>query len=397
MDFSNLSNDELLKLYKELSDEYAVLDGQQISIKLAINSMYGVFANQYFHFFSYAIAESIPGQGRHITKNTGKQIDKYFNEVWIKDKKLHNQMGLTEVKPITKSVIIYSDTDSVYYDLTELYNNTKGWKYSDDLDFGGTKFALEIYRNRLSEYIDKYFDYYAKQFNTKSLLNLEMEKISRAGTFLSKKKYALDVSWKDGKDDGFWYEPGSKNVLIGGEVVMSSTPKYIREKLREFVIWMLGQDPNNFPIKDLMRRVQLFKKEFQLQDYDVISKTVKVTDYEKFVISDNKTLELRKGIPHHIRASSYYNHILNSKYPKLKNKYPLIKSSDKVRYYPMVTTNKDFKVFAYIPNSFPYEFAPKMDTDGHFTDSFLTPLNRYVVAMGQPEISQNFFIKTSLF
>jgi DNA polymerase elongation subunit (family B) len=396
-DYSQITTEELIKLYNQLNDEYVILDGTQMSIKLAINSMYGVFANQYFYFFSYAIAESIPGQGRHITKTTGHQIHRYFTDLWVNDVKLHKQMGLTSVKPISKPIVIYSDTDSVYYDLTEVYNNTEGWKFKDDLDFGGTKFALDIYKFRLSSYIDKFFEGYANKYKTTSLLDLEMEKISRAGTFLSKKKYALDISWKSGKGDGYWYPQGDKFVTIGGEVVMTSTPKYIREKLKEFVYWMLGQNPSEFPINELMKKVQTFKKEFELQDYDIIAKTVKVTDYEKFVISDNKKLEIKKGIPYHIRASSYYNHILNSKYAKFKGKYPLIKSGDKVKWYPMITSNKDFPNFAYIPNSYPYEFAPKMDIDTHFNDSFLTPLNRYVVAMGQPEISNNFFIKTSLF
>lgn len=394
MNYSEMSNEELLSLYKTLVDEYVVLDGRQMSIKLAINSMYGVFANKYFAFFSYAIAESIPGQGRHITKSTIKQIDRYFTELWPDDTKVHQAMGLTEVIPIKNPVVVYSDTDSVYYDLSEVYKNTKGWKDQRDVDYGGTKFALAIFNNRLEKYLNNFFGTYSKKFGTPNFLNLEMEKIARAGVFLAKKKYALDISWKAGD---LFYDKGSKIEMVGGEVVSGSTPKYTKAKLREMVIWMLDQDNSKFPMDVLVNKLNAFKAEYKLKPIDEIAKAVKITDYEKYVIADNKTLELKKGIPYHIRAGSYYNHILNTKYSKFKSKYPLIRSGDKIKYYKALINDKEFDTFGYLPNSYPYEFAPDIDIEEQFSDSFLIPLNRYVVAMGQNEISKNFFVKTSLF
>ena len=71
------------------------------AIKLCINSIYGAFANDYFHFRSTEIAETVTLQGQDAIKHTEVAVEKYFKEFWHKDKKLHEAMGLTdEVQPL---------------------------------------------------------------------------------------------------------------------------------------------------------------------------------------------------------------------------------------------------------------------------------------------------------
>ena len=87
----------------------------QQAVKLIINSIYGAFANQYFHFYNIAIAEAVTLQGQDAIKYTEVKVEKYFREFWHKDKKLHEKMGIKgPVKPLTNPVWVYTDTDSIY-------------------------------------------------------------------------------------------------------------------------------------------------------------------------------------------------------------------------------------------------------------------------------------------
>lgn len=390
----DLSTSEIKKIIAEFSFESDIANADQMSIKIAINSMYGVFANKYFHFFSFALASSITAQGRHTTQSTEKMFNKYFRELWYKDTKIHNEMGLTSVSPIAKPVVVYGDTDSIYYSIDEVYDNVTGWKHKDDKAFGGTKFLIELYERRLNDYLNKFFDKYANLFNTTNMLNLELEKIARAGTFLSKKKYALDIAWTD---DKIFFKPGEYISLAGGDVVMSSTPRYVKGKLKTEINWLLGQDSKKLSISEILGRVHNIKEEYFLQDIDVIAKAIRVNDYENKVISDTETLELVKGIPFNVRAAALYNHMLNKKNPKLKAKYPLIKSGDKVKWYRAEIASNEFNTFAYLPNQFPYEFAPAINKEEQFELSVLRPLNAYYEAVGLNPINKNLHVAVKLF
>ena len=119
-----LSNDQIESLLKKAEFNYSIANADQMAIKITINSMYGVFANKYFHFFSYAMASTITAQGRHIIQSTIKMFNKYFREIWSTDVSLHKSLGLTEVTPSNKDVVVYGDTDSVYFALDDIYKKS---------------------------------------------------------------------------------------------------------------------------------------------------------------------------------------------------------------------------------------------------------------------------------
>lgn len=383
---------ELKRRLSELEAEYSIYDANQIGIKLAINSIYGAFLNKHFYFQSYGIGESITGIGRYLTQSTENIINKYFREMWPIDTKLHNKLGITNVKPIVTPVSVYCDTDSIYFALDEVYANCEGYKHRNDTEYGGTKFALDIYNYRLKRYLDTYFKKLTSKYKGDNLLNLELEKISRSAVFLSKKKYALDISWTEGKDGGIFHDSGTYISKSGGEIVQSGTPKFIKDKLNEMVLYLLKQKSTHskdFNLNDVIEKVMLIKDEFSIMDRDKLARTVNVNNYEKYVITDNTTLSLKKGTPWGVRAAAYYNHMLNSKHQHLKNKYPLIKSGDLMKYYCIPETTPRFTMFGYIPNNFPSEFAPNLDIEAHFEYVFLNPLNRYIKAIGQNPIDSS--------
>lgn len=85
------------------------------AIKLIINSIYGAFGNEWFHFYNVSIAETVTLQGQDAIKFTEGMLDKYFKKFFHKDKKLHKLLGVPDdfvVAPIKGNVWKYTDTDS---------------------------------------------------------------------------------------------------------------------------------------------------------------------------------------------------------------------------------------------------------------------------------------------
>jgi hypothetical protein len=117
-----------------------------------------------------------------------------------------------------------------------------------------------------------------------------------------------------------------------------------------------------------------------------------MSDYEKYVLEDKKKIVLADKCPVHNRGSAIYNNkLLNS---KLKSKYKLIKSGDKVKWY---YTKDNNGVFAFLPNNFPYEIGPEIDYDAQFNKIIIQPLNRFIILLGLPEIPSQLIYAHSLF
>jgi hypothetical protein len=143
----------------------------------------------------------------------------------------------------------------------------------------------------------------------------------------------------------------------------------------------------------------LLKKEkdgFILDNIENISMSSGITDYEKGIADDRKKLILNNHCPMHVRAAGFHNYMLNNS--KWKNKYQLIKSGDKVRYY-YAKTDRGLgeNVFAYLPGNHPIEFAPPVDYDTQFAKNIIDPLNRFISAIGLPPISSELIVRTQLF
>ena len=137
------------------------------------------------------------------------------------------------------------------------------------------------------------------------------------------------------------------------------------------------------------------KKAFMLDNIENVSMSSSITDYEKGVADDRKRLVFNDHCPMHVRAAGYYNFLVNNS--KWKNKYQLIKSGDKVRYYYATNQEGGENVFAYLPGSYPVEIAPAVDYDMQFAKCIIDPLNRFIVAIGLPPLSAELIVRTQLF
>jgi hypothetical protein len=372
LDLASLSDEDIKNLKEESLKCYTT----EQAIKLAINSIYGAFANEYFHFYNVAIAETVTLQGQDAIRFTEKMVDKYFKEFFHKDKQLHQALNVKEdweVKPIKGQVWKYTDTDSGYLIFEEVMESVN-WQ-------GSVKdFVLAINSNRLASYIKKVLDDYAKQRHTDNYLDFELETIAENAIWVAKKKYIQNIIWKDGKD----YDNLSYIKTTGLEIIQSSTPPFCRQKLIDAVKYIFSKVKITAKDNsDLVKLIKEIKREFKVSNIEKISMTRSISEYSKFIINDTDKFEMKGGCPIHVRAGGYHNYLLNQE-TKLKGKYEMIRSGDKIKWYHASDSFCD--VFAYKAGNYPFEFAPKMDLEVQFQKTILDPLNRIIVPAGLPAL-----------
>jgi hypothetical protein len=372
LDISTLSKEEIDALDNESKKCFTA----EQAIKLIINSIYGAFANEYFHFYNIAIAETVTLQGQDAIKFTEKMVDKYFKEFFHLDKQLLAHFNIDPdwvVKPIKGNIWKYTDTDSGYLIFEEVIESIN-WK-------GSVKdFVLILNNQRLAAYVKKILDDYAKARNTENFLDFELETIAENAIWVAKKKYVQNIIWKDGKD----YDNLTYIKTTGLEIIQSSTPQFCRQKLIEAVKYIFSKKKITAKDSgDLVKLIKEIKKEFKISNIEKISMSRSISEYSKFILNDQDRFEMKSGCPIHVRAGGHHNYLLNQD-KKLKGKYELIRSGDKIKWYHAKDQFCD--VFAYKSGNYPSEFAPPMDMEIQFQKTVLDPLNRIIVPAGLPAL-----------
>lgn len=273
IDPHNCSLEELEKeidRLKSLKEEYYNLEQ---SIKIFINSIYGAAGSPYFAGYNVKLAEAVTLQGQDVSKYASRCIDEYFMDKWHLDTKLHEALGLTYVNKLNeKTLTIYMDTDSVYVAFGPVLASC---------DFKGNPvdFILKIKELRINAYLKNKFEEYAKKFNTENIQDLELEKISRSTIMVAKKKYILDLAWKE---PGVFFEPQEKIKFVGVEIVQGSTPKFARKVLKE-LLKMTCEKGKSLNYADIVKKLKEYKREYVLQSPEDIAKTQSLGDYENIV------------------------------------------------------------------------------------------------------------------
>ena len=371
--------DKEIARMKSLKEEYFNLEQ---SVKIFINSIYGGVGSPWFECYNVALAEAVTLQGQDMIKFANGFLDDYFLNIWHLDKQLHEALGLTFVnKVLAKTVVIYNDTDSTYLTLEPIIKSCD-WKGTPQ------EFILKLLKLRLEGMIDKKFEEYAAKYNTKNLQVLELEKISHSALMVAKKKYILDIAWKE---PGIFFKPQEKITPVGVEIVQGSTPPFSRKVLKE-LLNLVFEKREKLEYAEVVKRLKEYKKRFILEDPNNISKTVSIGDYEKYVLEDRNEIRLGEKCPINVRAASIYNHtMLNSKW---KTKYNLIRTGDKIKHY---YAKGGDAVFGFLPGNFPFEVAAEVDYDLQFEKVVVEPFNRFMTAAGFNPVPGNLIYAKSLF
>jgi DNA polymerase elongation subunit (family B) len=393
--------EEILKLKSEISEcenKINYYNAVQMALKLVMNGSYGAIANKGYACFNSDIANAITCQGRHTIRYVQRRHEDYWYNLWHIDYELHKKLGIIDVKPLNRSVkntndtqqvVIYSDTDSLFFSYIPVYNSCTFEKEKPDVQ----EFIFSLYEQHVNYFNDRILTEYADLYYVENIQDFELEKYAEACIFLAKKKYIAHVRW----DDGQQYDRLKYIYPKGIEVVKNSTPYFVREKIMELITFILdgARKPT---ISELTRKVKNVKKLFENCNtpslIDSIAMNISCNNYKKYVADDNKEYITNLRCPIGVKAASYHNYLLNNN-SEYKIKYNIINSGEKIKYY--YTTDPNHKIFGYIRNSYPVEFAPPMDVDLMFKKTFLSILNRFNTALSIPEYNARLTIINSLF
>jgi len=390
----NLSLEQLQTLADFYERESAKYTAYEQAVKVTLNSIYGAFGNKWFHFFNIDIAESITLQGQNAILYSEKILNRYAQDFWHKDKKLHEQLGLTVKGQCHRPAVIYIDTDSCYVQFDEMYRTCQ-W---DGEPMSVDTFIQNVYNIRVKEYIQKAMELYASKTNTDNFLVFELETIAYSGIWMSKKKYIQDIAWEDKLSEKERYKPLSKLKTVGFDTIQSSTPAFARNKLSQ-ALKIIFTEPGG-PTADTLQKLTNFlsesKKQFKMAKIDEIAFNKRTNNIEKYIVDDHIEFQFGLKCPPNVKAAGYYNFLLNNN-KKYKSKYRMIGNGEKLKIYHAIDPNGISDMFSYLPGDHPYEFAPQVDYETQFEKSIIDPLNRVLTAVGLQHINRNLIYATSLF
>jgi DNA polymerase elongation subunit (family B) len=353
-DFSKLSNDELIALYKEKKNEEATYEAMQMALKIALNSLYGAQANQHFRYYSTDIAEGITLTGQLTIQYISNALNEFLNK---------------KLKTTGVDYVVACDTDSALICLDSLVekvvpSKTSTQKVVDFLD----KFVSTV----LEPFIAQKFEALADYMNAfENKMHMKREAIADRGIWRAKKNYILQVYDNEGVR---YSEPKLK--MVGIETARSSTPEIVRKALEKCLIILLNQTE-----EDIHKFVKDFREEFMNSPIEDIAFPRGVSDLEKWVDSSGREMWIT-GAPIHVKASLVYNELLRS--TGLIKRYPFIRNGDKIKFVylkiPNPVRNNAIAFVDFIPLEFQLE--KYIDRETQFEKTFLEPLRSFTSIMG---------------
>jgi DNA polymerase elongation subunit (family B) len=343
----------------EIEKRIAKYNNIQLAKKVSLNSAYGALGSQYFRFYDLRMALGVTTAGQLSIR----WIENKINE-WM------NKLLKTE-----KDYVIASDTDSIYLNLGPLISGiTPSGSKTDKI----ISIMDKICEDKIQPYIDKSYQELADYVHAyQQKMEMKREGLSDKGIWTAKKRYILNVYNNEGVQ---YKEPQMK--VMGLEMVKSSTPSAIRERMKEAIrIMVTGTQ------EDVQNFIEDFRNEFKTLPVEEISFPRGLNGLNTY--SDDLTL-YKKGTPIHVKGAILYNHHLKNK--NLTKKYPLIQEGEKVKftYLKMPNPFKD-TVISY-PSRLPKEFELQqyIDYDMQFDKAFLEPIKIILDCMGwKPEKSNS--------
>jgi hypothetical protein len=174
-------------------------------------------------------------------------------------------------------------------------------------------------------------------------------------------------------NEGVQYnEPQMK--VMGLEMIKSSTPATIREKMKEAITIMLRGTE-----EDIHKFIRKSREDFMGLPAEEISSPRGLNNLAKY--SDSLSL-YKLGTPIHVKGAILYNHYLKQK--NLTKKYPLIQEGEKVKYTYLKMPNHFKDTVISFPGRLPKEFGLQeyIDYDLQFEKSFLEPIKVILTCLG---------------
>jgi len=338
---------------REIEKQIAKYNNLQLAKKVSLNSAYGALGSQYFRFYDLRMALGVTSAGQLSIRWIEGKINDYMNNLLKTD----------------KDYVIASDTDSIYLRLGELVDTV----FDKDQQMNINRmisFMDNVCEKKIQPYIDKCYKELADYVHAYAQkMQMKREGLSDKGIWTAKKRYILNVY----NNEGIWYnEPDLK--VMGLEMIKSSTPSIVREKMKEVIKLMVSGTE-----KDVQDFLAKFKADFSKLPAEDISFPRGVNGLKEY--SDPVNL-YKKGTPIHVKGALLYNKHLKEK--GLEKKYPLIQSGEKIRFTYLKVPNHFQDTVISFPGRLPTEFGLDecIDFELQYEKSFLEPIKVILDCMG---------------
>ena len=336
----------------DIEKRIARYNNLQLAKKVSLNSAYGALGSQYFRFYDLrqALAVTLAGQ---------------LSIRWIENKLNEYMNGLLKTTGI--DYVIASDTDSIYLKLGPLVDkitqkDSKVEKVISIMD--------KICEDKLQPFIDTSYQELASYVHAyKQKMEMKREGLSDKGIWTAKKRYILNIYNNEGVQ---YNEPQIK--VMGLEMIKSSTPSAVREKMRQSIgIMMNGSE------EDIHKFIEDFKSEFRTLAVEDISFPRGLNGLKTYADS---VMMYKKGTPIHVKGAIIYNHFLKQK--GLDKKYPFIQEGEKLKFTYLKQPNPFKDSVISFPQRLPKEFDMQMyiDYDTQFEKAFIEPIKVILDCMG---------------
>jgi DNA polymerase elongation subunit (family B) len=343
------------KVY-EIEKRIARYNNLQLAKKVSLNSAYGALGSQYFRFYDLRMALGVTTAGQLSIRWIENKINQYMNKV----------LGTNN-----EDYVIASDTDSIYLKLGPLVQKVYG--AADTISLPGAKvidFMDRVCEDKIQPYIDKSYQELAKYVNAYSQkMQMKREALANKAIWTAKKRYIMNVYNNEGVQ---YKEPDLK--VMGLEMVKSSTPQVVREKMKESIRIMISGTES-----DMHKFIADFREEFKNLNPEDVSFPRGMNGLREY--SDSVTL-YKKGTPIHVKGAIIYNHMLNQM--NLTKKYPLIQEGEKIKFSYLKLPNPFKETVISYPSRLPKEFdiSKYIDYDTQFEKTFLEPLRVILGCIG---------------
>ena len=335
-----------IHLLKEISR----LNNLQMAMKIALNSAYGAMGNQYFRYFDIRMAEGITTSGQLSIRWMANKLNAFLNKT---------------LKTEGKDFVVAIDTDSIYLTLEDLIEKICEGKSTEQKIKTMDKICEEVFQPFIDQGYQELADY-MNAFGQK--MQMKREVLADKAIWTAKKRYIINVHNSEGVQ---YAKPKIK--VMGLEMVKSSTPAVIRDKLKDSLQVILHGNE-----KDLHEYVMNFKKEFEKMPVEEIAFPRSCNGLKQYAGSPIYT----KGTPIQVRAALLYNHHL--KRLGLDKKYQAIRDGDKIKFVYLRTPNpiqEDVIAFSQqLPKQL--ELESYIDYDKQFEKVFLDALQIVIESLG---------------
>jgi DNA polymerase elongation subunit (family B) len=221
-----------------------------------------------------------------------------------------------------KDYVIAIDTDSIYLTLETLVEKTCDGKTTEQK----IKYMDKICEEVFQPFIDKGYQELSDYMNAYSQkMQMKREVLADKAIWTAKKRYIMNVHNSEGVQ---FAEPKIK--VMGLEMVKSSTPQVIRNKLKDSIKVILEGDQSK-----LHKYINDFRDEFNKLSVEEISFPRTVNGTREYKASSTI---YRKSTPIHVRGALLFNHYI--KEMGLEKQYQPIRDGDKIKFVYLRTPNR---------------------------------------------------------